>query len=170
MRAMVLERPGEALREVELPDPEPGSGQVLLRVAACGVCLPSFYFFALLAGVRTSMVQVTAMALKGLAVTGLVLAGLLPAYIALALGMILFRGPSPALEHTLLAGFVLPFVAGLFGARSLLRSFVDLSGSLPWPRRGSRPCFLRRLITAWSGLYTVITPLMVYTLWTHLQP
>jgi propanol-preferring alcohol dehydrogenase len=38
MRAMVLERAGEPLVEQELPDPEPGDGQVLLEVAACGVC------------------------------------------------------------------------------------------------------------------------------------
>ena len=35
---MVLDSPGTALREAELPDPEPGSGQVLVEVAACGVC------------------------------------------------------------------------------------------------------------------------------------
>ena len=38
MRAMVLERAGEPLRPAELPDPEPGPGQVLIAVAACGVC------------------------------------------------------------------------------------------------------------------------------------
>jgi alcohol dehydrogenase, propanol-preferring len=38
MRAMVLEAPGEPLRERELADPEPGPGEVLLEVAACGVC------------------------------------------------------------------------------------------------------------------------------------
>lgn len=38
MRAMVLERPGQPLREVERPAPVPGGGQVRLRVAACGVC------------------------------------------------------------------------------------------------------------------------------------
>ncbi|MGC1853414.1 MAG: zinc-dependent alcohol dehydrogenase family protein [Solirubrobacterales bacterium] len=38
MRAMVLERQREPLRPAELPDPEPGPGQVLLAVAACGVC------------------------------------------------------------------------------------------------------------------------------------
>jgi alcohol dehydrogenase, propanol-preferring len=38
MRAMVLEKQGEPLRPVELPDPEPCPGQVLLSVAACGVC------------------------------------------------------------------------------------------------------------------------------------
>jgi len=35
---MVLDRPGEPLRETDLPDPEPADGQVLVRVAACGVC------------------------------------------------------------------------------------------------------------------------------------
>ena len=38
MRAMVLERAGSPLTERELPEPEPGEGQVLLEVAACGVC------------------------------------------------------------------------------------------------------------------------------------
>ncbi|HEX5712829.1 MAG TPA: zinc-dependent alcohol dehydrogenase family protein [Solirubrobacterales bacterium] len=38
MRAMVLKRAGEPLRAAELPDPEPGPGQVLIEVAACGVC------------------------------------------------------------------------------------------------------------------------------------
>ncbi len=35
---MVLERQREPLRPAELPDPQPGPGQVLLSVAACGVC------------------------------------------------------------------------------------------------------------------------------------
>jgi propanol-preferring alcohol dehydrogenase len=38
MRAMVLDAPGRPLREAELPDPEPGPGEVLLEVRACGVC------------------------------------------------------------------------------------------------------------------------------------
>lgn len=38
MRAMILERPGQPLVLRELPIPEPGPGQVLLRVRACGVC------------------------------------------------------------------------------------------------------------------------------------
>jgi len=38
MCAMVLEAPGEPLRETELPIPVPGPGQLLLRVRSCGVC------------------------------------------------------------------------------------------------------------------------------------
>ena len=35
---MVLERPGEPLRLAELADPQPGDGEILMRVHACGVC------------------------------------------------------------------------------------------------------------------------------------
>jgi propanol-preferring alcohol dehydrogenase len=38
MKAMVLDRPGAKLRRAELPIPEPGPGQILLRVKACAVC------------------------------------------------------------------------------------------------------------------------------------
>ncbi len=38
MRAMLLRAPGEPLEATEISTPEPGPGQVLIRVAACGVC------------------------------------------------------------------------------------------------------------------------------------
>ncbi len=38
MQAMVLPAQGEPLQAVELPDPVPGPGEVLLKVHACGVC------------------------------------------------------------------------------------------------------------------------------------
>jgi propanol-preferring alcohol dehydrogenase len=38
MRAMVLDRPGQPLERRDVPAPRPSSGQVLLRVHACGVC------------------------------------------------------------------------------------------------------------------------------------
>jgi propanol-preferring alcohol dehydrogenase len=38
VRAALLDAPGSPLRVTERPDPEPGEGQVLLRVLACGVC------------------------------------------------------------------------------------------------------------------------------------
>src|SRR5262245_46885859 len=38
MRGMILEAPRSPLRAAELPIPEPGPEQILLRVHACGVC------------------------------------------------------------------------------------------------------------------------------------
>jgi alcohol dehydrogenase, propanol-preferring len=38
MRAMVLDAPNTPLRKAQLAEPEPGDGQVLLAVHACGVC------------------------------------------------------------------------------------------------------------------------------------
>ena len=38
MRAMLFEKPGQPLRLAEVPIPQPGAGQVLLRVHACAVC------------------------------------------------------------------------------------------------------------------------------------
>jgi alcohol dehydrogenase, propanol-preferring len=38
MRAMLLDRPGAPLRAADVDVPEPGPGQVRLRVHACGVC------------------------------------------------------------------------------------------------------------------------------------
>jgi propanol-preferring alcohol dehydrogenase len=38
MRAVILERQGEPLTPTTLPDPEPGPGQLLLNIKACGVC------------------------------------------------------------------------------------------------------------------------------------
>ena len=38
MRAMVVEAPGRPLAARDLPEPEPGAGEVLVRVQACGVC------------------------------------------------------------------------------------------------------------------------------------
>jgi alcohol dehydrogenase, propanol-preferring len=42
---MVLETPGQPLREAELPNPEPGPGQVLLEVRGCGVCRTDLHIF-----------------------------------------------------------------------------------------------------------------------------
>jgi propanol-preferring alcohol dehydrogenase len=38
MRAMLLDGPGKPLRLAELPVPQPGAGELLIRVHACGVC------------------------------------------------------------------------------------------------------------------------------------
>jgi alcohol dehydrogenase, propanol-preferring len=38
MRAMILDAPTQALREGSVPTPEPGAGEVLVRVGACALC------------------------------------------------------------------------------------------------------------------------------------
>ncbi|MAT93243.1 MAG: alcohol dehydrogenase [Halioglobus sp.] len=38
MRAMVLEKPGGILECRDIPRPQPGAGQLLLKVRACGIC------------------------------------------------------------------------------------------------------------------------------------
>ncbi|HEU5039286.1 MAG TPA: zinc-dependent alcohol dehydrogenase family protein [Gemmatimonadales bacterium] len=38
MQAMLLDRPGQPLQPRQIPTPSPGPGQLLLRVAACGIC------------------------------------------------------------------------------------------------------------------------------------
>src|SRR5256885_576460 len=38
MRAMLLDAPRHSLRAAQIPRPEPGLGQILLAVQACGVC------------------------------------------------------------------------------------------------------------------------------------
>jgi len=45
MRAMVLEEARRPLRPAELPDPEPGAGELLLRVLACAVCRTDLHIF-----------------------------------------------------------------------------------------------------------------------------
>jgi propanol-preferring alcohol dehydrogenase len=46
MRAMQLGAPGEALREVRLPDPDPRPGELCVRVRACGVCRTDLHVVA----------------------------------------------------------------------------------------------------------------------------
>lgn len=38
MRAMLLERPGEQLKAMKIPVPRPGTGELLIKVQACGIC------------------------------------------------------------------------------------------------------------------------------------
>ncbi len=45
MRAMILSAQGEPLRDMQLPDPRPSPGQVLIRVQACAVCRTDLHVF-----------------------------------------------------------------------------------------------------------------------------
>ena len=42
---MVLDEPGRPLRAADVPEPEPGPGELLLRVLACGVCRTDLHIF-----------------------------------------------------------------------------------------------------------------------------
>ena len=45
MRAMLLDAPRCPLRASDVPRPEPGPGQVLIAVKACGVCRTDLHIF-----------------------------------------------------------------------------------------------------------------------------
>jgi hypothetical protein len=140
-------------------------GYTLGMVATNGVCLPSFYFFGLLAGVRLSMAQVTAQVLRCQATSAIVLVGVLPIYVAVVLGLVVFKAPPESLEWCLYAGLGLPFAAGLEGIRSLYRAVLGMGETLPPERRARRQTFLRRLTLSWSACYTAVCPVMIYRLW-----
>jgi hypothetical protein len=140
---------------------------VLGLIGAIGICLPSFYFYSLLAGIRTSMLQVTTSSLVGLASGAIAVLGALPIFLAVVLGLVVFAAPAWAVDAICLVGLVLPFVTGLYGTRALYVGFLGLADSLPEERRDRRACFLRRLLVAWSGCYTAVTPVMIFALWEY---
>jgi hypothetical protein len=138
-------------------------------IAAVGVCLPSFYFYGLLAGVEITMLDVACHAMKCAAMTAAMLVGILPLYVALALGTVIFNAPLEWKELTVVLGLALPFIAGLWGVLSLYVGFVRLAETLLPSRRESRARFLRLLTLAWATCYSVVTPVMIYTLWKQLS-
>jgi len=137
-------------------------------IAANGICLPSFYFYGLLAGIRITMTGIVAHALKGMAAGAVVLVGIVPIYVAVALSGVVFSVSPWVMGYWTLLALALPFMAGIWGAVCLYRGFICLADTLPAERAGTRTCFLRRLILAWSGCYTFVTPLVIYSLWQHL--
>lgn len=138
-------------------------------VGAIGVCLPSFYFYGLLAGVRTTMLQVTTHALTGLASSAVALVGTLPVYFAAVLGLLVFDATDRLVTAVCFLGLALPFITGLYGTRALYIGFVGLTDTMPPDRRCRRLCFLRRLLFAWSVCFTSVTPVMIFTVWHYLS-
>lgn len=136
-------------------------------IAANGTCLPSFYFYGLLAGVRVPLLAVAAHALKGMAAGAVVLVGILPVYVALALNVVIYSDNPLLLGEYALLILALPFLAGIWGAACLYRGFVALADTMSERDRCRRGCLLRRLVLAWSGCYTFVTPLVIYSLWQH---
>lgn len=144
-------------------------GYTLGLLVAHGICLPSFYFYGLLAGIKISMLGVTAHALKSMAAGAIALVGLLPVYVAFALSAIVFPLGQLWHETFVAAGLLLPFVAGVFGAATLYRGFVSLADTMGPHHAGQRACFLRRLVLAWVACAGFVTPVVIYALWDHLS-
>src|SRR5947209_9477272 len=136
-------------------------------VLATCICLPSFYFYSLLAGVHITWAQITCVIIKGTAANAVMLLGILPIYVAVALGLLVFKGPPPALAVVLLAGLFLPFAAGLWGLWEIYRGIMDLAAALPPAWQCGRRCFLRRLTLSWAAVYTAVAPVMIYRLWEY---
>jgi hypothetical protein len=134
-------------------------------VAASGVALPSLYFYCLLAGVRMSMVEVVAHAVKAKAIAAVALVGILPIYVAVAMGVVIFKVDESWLQATMVLGLLLPFIAGFWGTASLYQGFALLCDTMPAERIANRQCFLRRLVLSWSVCYSAIMPVMIYSLW-----
>ena len=134
-------------------------------IAATGVCLPSLYFYGLLAGVRMTMMDVVIHALKSKATGAVALVGILPIYAAFGLGIVIFDVADSVRHLAFWLGMILPFLAGLLGTYSLYFGFVRLADTLPAERRCRRECFLRRLVLSWAACYTAVTPVMIHTLW-----
>jgi hypothetical protein len=137
-------------------------------IAATCICLPSLYFYGLLSGVRMNLLDVVVHALKAKATAAVALVGILPIYAAFCMGLVIFHAPEQVSSPALYGALLLPFVAGVWGTRSLYVGFAKLADTLPAHFREKRECFLRRLVLAWSACYTAITPVMIYTLWQSL--
>ena len=133
-------------------------------LASC-ICLPSFYFYSLLAGVKMSFQQVVAVVLRCKTASAMVLLGVLPVYFALILGLLVFKADLANVEYALYLGLFLPFIAGLEGVHSIYRGVMGLADTLPPERRCRRERFLRRLTLAWAAVYTAVAPVMIYRLW-----
>ena len=133
-----------------------------LVIASC-ICLPSFYFYSLLAGVRMSWLQIASIVLRGSAANGVMLLGIVPIYVAVALGLLVTSAPAEWLGATLLFGLLLPFVAGLWGLREIYRGVMHVGANLSIDCR--RQYFLRRLTLSWAAVYTAVVPVLIYRLW-----
>jgi hypothetical protein len=138
-------------------------------IAATGICLPSLYFYGLLSDVRMTMMDVVIHALKSKAVAAVTLVGILPIYAAFGLAIAIFPLPDIPRNSVLLLGLVLPFIAGLSGTYSLYRSLSTLTDTMAADQRLDRECFLQRLVLSWSGVYSAVSPVLIFTFWQRLQ-
>ena len=118
-------------------------------IAASGVALPSLYFYGLLAGVRLSMVDVLLHAVKAKAVAAVALIGILPIYVAVAMGVVIFNVP----EYYLDLAIVLRLAFALCG-RLCGEPRPCTKASRNWPLRATMPAraIVNASFAAWSFL------------------
>ena len=157
------------------PTPAPAWTAMFLFVAFEGgflgshvAGLPSYYFYALLAGIRTHSWRLVAESMRARATASVVLLGLLPVYLAAGLGLCLLAH-APGWQHLATAvvlglGYTLPFLAGLAAPVTLLRSFLHMSRE----QAGGRRAMPVLLTLAWTALFTVMAPIGVIRAFTWL--
>ena len=112
-----------------------------------------------------TMLQIVGLVMRGTATSALVLLGILPIYVTVVLGLIIFHCPTDTLELGLSLGLLLPFLAGLGGVHAIYRGVTAMAETLPHECRVDRTCFLRRLTVSWALCYTAVSPVMIYRIW-----
>lgn len=117
-------------------------------------CVPSAYFYALLAGVRTHSLRLTVEAMRAQATQGVVLLGLVPVYFAAVLGIALADPKSAVAVEAI--GWALPFVAGFWGVAQLYRALSRLVRKAPDGARSAMPSLL---VFAWTALVALLAPM-----------
>ena len=93
------------------------------------------------------------------------LVGILPIYVAVAMGVVIFDASEFYRDATMFVGLALPFIAGISGTVSLYHGFSQLCDTMPLERMARRECFLRRLVLSWSACYSAVMPVMIYSVW-----
>lgn len=133
--------------------------------------LPTYYFHALLAGIRTHAWRVAVEVLRAQATQAMVMIGLLPLFLAMGIGAGRL-GDRGLAELVLGGGLLLPFVAGLPGTWTMYGSLRRMAREAtptdePWTpgRRGPMPGLL---LLAWTLLFTVMAPVGAIAIWTAL--
>jgi hypothetical protein len=133
-------------------------------VGAVGICLPSFYFFALQCGFRPTLRGIVVAVAGGQALTAVFLIGLLPVFAACILGAERLGGSAATLADWTRLGLLLPLAAGLVGAAELHAWFTGLAEELP-PKARARREGIVSFLGIWStALYVLVAPVLVYQL------
>lgn len=158
-------------------EPWPLAGRYLLAYAGAFfgtkvAILPTYYFYALLAGIRTHGWRIAIEVMRAQATQAMVVLGLLPLFLAAGLGAAAL-GSGGLRQLIVWVGTILPFIAGLPGTAILYASLRRMARQAvpedePWSpgRRGSMPGLLA---VAWTGLFAFMAPVGVWGIWQALS-